>query len=238
MNNVSPPPPLSAGKPHPRWADGNFRDGDQSERWHSRAAKYSSPAKRGADSEGVEQETNGRVPSIKVEPHPDKNRSSPIYDFSPSPGPSYPDFQSGVPSPPLLSYDNDRRHSFESDRAHNGSTMMTAMSFHPQDHHHGSSPSYSNGSSGGYDANEFDDERIFAQRFAAASSPVPQFCACRSNPSTIHALIPLNHQLQNTANALRQYAHHTPDSHCLLYRRIVELNNLMQYVFPDLPLAS
>jgi len=105
--------------------------------------------------------------------------------------------------------------------------MMTAMSFHPQDHHHGSSPSYSNGSSGGYDANEFDDERIFAQRFAAASSPVPQFCACRSNPSTIHALIPLNHQLQNTANALRQCTHHTPDSHCLLYRRIVELNNLM-----------
>jgi hypothetical protein len=43
----------------------------------------------------------------------------------------------------------------------------------------------------------------------------------------VHALIPLNHQLQNATNALRQYGHHAPDSQCLLYRRIAELNDLM-----------
>jgi len=216
------------GKPHPRWADGKFRDGDQSERWHSRAAKYSPQAKRGGDSEGVDQDTNGRLPSIKVEPHREKTRS-PVYDFSPSPNSSMPyaDFQSGVPSPPILPYDNERRQSFGSDRPR-GSLMSyssSSMSFHHQ-HHPDSASSYSNGSSG-YDASDLDDDRVYAQRFAAASSPAPQFCACRTSPAMVHALIPLNHQLQNATNALRQYGHHSPDSQCLLYRRIVELNNLM-----------
>ena len=31
-------------------------------------------------------------------------------------------------------------------------------------------------------------------------------------------------------NSVRQYSQHPPNSQCLLYRRIVELNNLMQYV--------
>ena len=179
------------------------------------------------------------MPSIKIEPHPEANRSPP-YDFSPSPGSSIPysDFQSGVPSPPLLPYDTDRRPSFESDQNRNGGSTLSysssstapTMSFH---HHPDSASSYSNGSSG-YDPSEFGDD-VFAQRFAANSSPVPQFCACRTNPGIVHTLIPLNNELQNATSALRQYPSHTPDSHCLLFRRIAELNNLMQYVFPVFP---
>lgn len=216
------------GKPHPRWADGNFREGDQSERWHSRAAKYSPQNKRGT--EVVDQDPNGRLPpSIKTEPHTENNRS-PLYDFSPSPNSSMPfsDFQSGVPSPPILPYDNERRPSFESERPHvstmSYSSTSTAPTISYHQHTDSSSP-YSNGSSG-YQS-EFDDERVFAQRLAAASSPIPSFCGCRTNPAMAHSLISLNHQLQNTTNALRQYAHHSPDSPCLLYRRVAELNNLM-----------
>lgn len=224
---------LTTGKPHPRWADGNFRDGDQSERWHSRAAKYSPQTKRGAESEGIDQNTNGRLPSIKTEARTDNNRS-PIYDFSPSSTSSIPfsDYQSGVSSPPLLPYNTERRPSFDSDRSHNGSTMVyssssTAPTISYHQHPHSSSP-YSGSS--GYQS-EFDDDRVFSHGIAATPSPIPQFCACRTNPAMGHALISLNHQLQSTTNALRQYAQHSHESQCLLFRRIVELNNLMQCVF-------
>jgi hypothetical protein len=120
----------------------------------------------------------------------------------------------------MLPYDNERRQSFSS---------STNMSYHHHQHPDSSSP-YST-SSGGFEQSEFDDDRAFAQRFAAASSPVPQFCACRTNPAMVHALIPLNHQLQNATTALRQYPHHNHDTQCLLFRRIAELHNLMQYVF-------
>jgi hypothetical protein len=120
----------------------------------------------------------------------------------------------------MLPYDNQRRQSFSS-------STNPVISYH---HHPDSSSPYSTGSSG-FDHSEFDDDRAFAQRFAAASSPVPQFCACRSNHAIVHALIPLNHQLQNATTALRQYPHHNHDTQCLLYTRIAELNNLMQYVF-------
>lgn len=213
---------LTEGKPHPRWAEGNFRDGDQSERWHSRAAKYTQ-AKRSADTEGVDQDTNGRQTNGKLDLRMENNRS-PIYDFSS-------EFQSGVPSPPLLSYD-ERRHSFGSERPRGPTISFTtpsipSISYHQQGD---SSSSYSNDSSGGYNPSEFDDER-FAQRFAHVPSPAPQFCACRTSPAMVHALIPLNHQLQNATTALSSYSNHTHESHCLLYRRIAELNNLMQYVY-------
>jgi hypothetical protein len=219
------------GKPHPRWAEGNFRDGDQSERWHSRAQKYSPQVKRGPEPESVEDLTDHhdtQITSIKTEPRCD-NTHSHLYGFS-SPAPSsalrYNNFQSGVPSPPIFPYDNDRHTSYDSGSPRGGSTMAytssataPAISYHHQ--HPDSSSTYSN-SSGGYDQNDFDEDRAYSHRFAATS-----FCTCRTNPGAAHALISLTHQLQNATNSLRQYAQHTPDSPCLLYRRIAELNHLM-----------
>lgn len=224
---------ISTGKPHPRWAEGNFRDGDQSERWHSRAAKYSSQVKRGGtEAEPVDVDElpdhDARIPSIKVEPHSDNGRS-PLYGFG-SASPSslrYNNFQSGVPSPPILPYDNNRRGSYDASARSPMSYSSTSTAvYHQQQHqHHDNASSYSEGS-GGYDQSDFGED--YQQRYGPASPPIQSFCACRSNPGTAPALIALNRQLQNSTSVLRQYANHTPDSQCMLYRRITELNNLMQ----------
>jgi hypothetical protein len=49
------------GKPHPRWADSNFRDGDPNEKWHSRATKCMSAQKRGSQPQSPQQpQQNGQ----------------------------------------------------------------------------------------------------------------------------------------------------------------------------------
>ncbi|KAK0187701.1 hypothetical protein F5146DRAFT_1104630 [Armillaria mellea] len=65
------------GKPHPRWADSSFRDGDPNEKWHSRATKCAplSAAKR----------TRAASPSVKAEAPPDSTGGGTLYRFSPSP---------------------------------------------------------------------------------------------------------------------------------------------------------
>jgi len=218
------------GKPHPRWAEGNFRDGDQSERWHSRAQKYSPQAKRCAEPESVDDLPDAQIPSIKTEPRSENNHS-PLYGFaSPSPGSTmrYNNIQSGVPSPPIFPYD-DRRQSYDSGSPRGASAMSyptSAIAYHHQHHHPDSSSTYSN-SSGGYDQSEFEDDRAYSQRFTATSSPVQQYCPCRTNPGSSHVLMSLTHHLQSATNNLRQYPQHTLDSPCILYRRIAELNHLM-----------
>jgi hypothetical protein len=217
------------GKPHPRWAEGNFRDGDQSERWHSRAAKYSSQVKRaGTEAEPVDVDEftdhDGRIPSIKVE---DSGRS-PLYGFG-STSPSslrYNNFPSGVPSPPpILPFDNNRRGSYDASARSTISYSSSSTTLYHHNSHHDNASSYSGGS-GGYDQSDFGED--FQPRFEQPSPPIQSFCACRSNPGTAPTLIALNRQLQNSTSVLRQYANHTPDSQCMLYRRIAELNNLMQ----------
>ncbi|GAW02677.1 Heme-responsive zinc finger transcription factor HAP1 [Lentinula edodes] len=46
------------GKPHPRWADSNFRNGDPSEKWHSRATKTLPTPKRRAPSPELVEDQN------------------------------------------------------------------------------------------------------------------------------------------------------------------------------------
>lgn len=56
------------------------------------------------------------------------------------------------------------------------------------------------------------------------------FCTCLG----AHTYAALNHQLRGTINNLRQQPH-TPTSGCRLYKRIVELNELLEsvYFFPE-----
>ncbi|KAF7985960.1 hypothetical protein HWV62_43914 [Athelia sp. TMB] len=227
----------STRKPHPRWADGNFRDGDQSDRWHSRAAKSSPPIKRGDNDHGDHSHPD-RLPSIKTETHLDSSR---LYSFnlsSPASAVRYNAYQSGDPSPPLSAYEQDRRHQYETEiHRSSGSQAYPSPLGNPgsayQEHRHTSGSNYSGGS-GGYDQ-EYDDDHTYQQRH----SPTTQtYCNCRSNPGAVHSLAALTHQLQNTTSTLRQFAPHAPDSQCLLYKRITELNNLIQLASIVLRLAE
>jgi len=101
----------------------------------------------------------------------------------------------------------------------------------PYNNHHGPGPpQYGNGAgaggAGSYPMNSSDNDRIYGQ-YSPDTSHQQSFCPCRTNLSTSQSFIVLMEQLQNTINTLRQYSPHPSNTHCLIYRRIVELNNLM-----------
>jgi hypothetical protein len=248
-------PRFSKGKPHPRWAESNFRDGDPNEKWHSRATKSGPSVKRrGHSPEGPDDQVHendrggsGIVPllaPIKTETTSEVNHPN-LYRFSPSPAPSmrYHIFQADARSSPASSYDNEQQCQSYGGGPHS-SGGGSSISFH-------SSPSlppiqYSNntrnsarspfqnsaGSGGNYAFDRCEEDATYVEQYASdMSSRPPSFCPCRTSLATGHVFIALNQQLQNTVNSLRQYNQHPPNSQCVLYRRIVELHSLIQYVF-------
>ncbi|KAJ3926728.1 MAG: hypothetical protein NXY57DRAFT_1111121 [Lentinula lateritia] len=231
------------GKPHPRWADSNFRNGDPSEKWHSRATKTLPTPKRRAPSPELVEDQNpshshGRGPNglhstllspIKTE---SSAETAQLFRFSPSPAPSmrYHTFQSDVHPPvPASNYEGNLRSSYR------GST--TSGSYHtsvptpssPYRSHPGSGPSsYSDGGNS-YHLSGSDDGRSFVgDHYSGNSSPHPPFCPCRTSPALAHTYILLSQQLESTVHHIRQYSHHPPSSQCQLFRLITELNQVMQ----------
>ncbi|KAK0445714.1 hypothetical protein EV421DRAFT_2034236 [Armillaria borealis] len=178
------------GKPHPRWADSSFRDGDPNEKWHSRATKCAplSAAKR----------TRAPSPSVKAEAPPDTTGGGgTLYRFSPSPP---------APAP-------------------------ASMRYHQNEYAGGSY--HSSPGSGSYNGNGYEGGGGEYGRggggYAAADEAEHPYCSCRASPGASHAYMSLSHQLQSTLTALRQYSSHPANTPCLLYRRITELHNLMQF---------
>jgi len=224
------------GKPHPRWADANFRDGDPSERWHSRAAKNNMQLRRRGRSDDVLERTNqeprGLVSAagapVKIEPVADITQPH-LYRFTPSPPASYTAFHSdNSASPP---FERQNGHHYSNSLPSNGRSMPysspTSNQNMPYNHHHTDSSFQENGHV--YQMNSAEQDKVFGNHFAD-SSVSHSFCSCRTNPATGHTLISLSHQLQSTLNSLRQYAQHPENSQCQLFRRITELYSLMRYV--------
>ncbi|KAI3621233.1 hypothetical protein WG66_014542 [Moniliophthora roreri] len=245
------------GKPHPRWAENNFRDGDPNEKWHSRAAKCLPSAKRRATSPELVQDqtpthpTNGRsgvmatlLSPIKTETATDP--SSQLYRFSPSPAPSmrYHTFQADVRSSPTNSpYEGSgQRSPYRS--------PTSAGSYHSPAHP--TSSSYNNNSSGGtapassysdsgsngatYPLSGSDDGRPYSDHFSSRGSPpdTHAYCPCRSSPTVNNAYLTLSHHVQNTLHTVRQYNTHPANSRCALYRQILDLSSLLQSRMNDL----
>ncbi|KAF8887160.1 hypothetical protein BD779DRAFT_1441158 [Infundibulicybe gibba] len=217
------------GKPHPRWAESNFRDGDPNEKWHSRATKCVPLTKRrGQSPEGMDDHTahGGRVMSTLLSPiktEPTSDAPSHLYRFSPSPAPSmrYHTFQADVRG---SSFEGDHRQSYSAPANGTYHTPSTSpsLSYSGGNPGHGNSP-YSEGRN--YPLSS-DDHHAYENNFSAESSS-QGYCPCRTSPATGVAYISLSQQLQSSLNSLRQYSHHPPNSQCLLYRRILELHNLM-----------
>ncbi|KAG6813016.1 hypothetical protein H0H92_014754 [Tricholoma furcatifolium] len=210
------------GKPHPRWADSSFRDGDPNEKWHSRATKCSSMTKRRGSSPD---RPNGRVipPALSpIKTEPVNDTSSNLYRFSASPAPPsvryHNNFQTDVRS---SSYDNDHTYTSTNGNYH-PSDSPTA--YHGQQHNPSVPSSYSeNGSytlSGSDDGNSYHSSQ--GDQYTTS-----HICSCRTSPGTSIAYISLAQQLQTSLSSLRQYSPHPSNTTCILYRRIVELNNIM-----------
>ncbi|KAJ3785549.1 hypothetical protein GGU10DRAFT_268966 [Lentinula aff. detonsa] len=240
------------GKPHPRWADSNFRNGDPSEKWHSRATKTLPTSKRRAPSpELVEDQIISRsdvrgsnglhstllspLTPIKTE---SSSESSQLFRFSPSPAPSmrYHTFQTDVHAPATASaYEGSTRSSYRGPPPGGSyhTTVPTPSSPYSSAGHPGSGPSsYSDGGNT-YHLSGSDDGRSFAgDHYSRNSPPDPPFCSCRTNPALGHTYISLSQQLENTVHHIRQFSHHPPSSQCQLYRLITDLNQLMQGIDP------
>ncbi|KAF8956527.1 hypothetical protein BDZ97DRAFT_1907172 [Flammula alnicola] len=238
------------GKPHPRWAESGFRDGDPNEKWHSRATKCAPLQKRSGTGQQQAQSgltqpdellRNGRavhslLSPIKTEPATEANAH--LYRFSPSPAPSmrYHTFQADVRSDSSGSFDNDPRPAAYN-AANNGNGINYAAGANNNGHYSngngnpGSAAStYSDGGgSGNYQLSGSDDgNNTYSEHYSVnGSSPQTQYiCPCRTNPALGIAYITLSQTLQSSLNSLRQYSHHhPPNAQCTLFRRVVELNN-------------
>ncbi|KAJ7578153.1 hypothetical protein C8J56DRAFT_1112019 [Mycena floridula] len=229
------------GKPHPRWAETNFRDGDPNEKWHSRATKCVPIAKRRALSpELVENHTtsNGRgnaVLSTLLSPIKTEAPSEPapqLYRFSPSPAPSmrYHTFQTEVRGSPGSQFENEQRPSYpvpNSNGSYHPAPSATSGSYNNGP---GSAPSsYSDAGTNNYSLSGSDDGRSYSEHYSPSSPATALQCSCRTNAANGHAYSSLQQQLSSTMNSVRQYSHHPSGANCLLYRRMVELHNLLQY---------
>ncbi|XP_006462961.1 hypothetical protein AGABI2DRAFT_194007 [Agaricus bisporus var. bisporus H97] len=215
------------GKPHPRWAETNFRDGDPNEKWHSRATKCA-PIKRSPDDPGRNNRSSSGnstlVSPIKTEPISEP--SSSLYRFSPSPGPASNSVRYHQPFPadvrtsngggsPTSPYDEPQSRSF-----HVGSpTHAYPAGYHG---HNSSGATYSDGGGSSYGNGHAYGSGHHDHYHG--SPPQQNYCPCRSSPTLEVAYIALSQQLQNSLSSLRQYNH---ASQCPHYRKLIELNDLM-----------
>ena len=209
-----------SGKPHPRWAEPNFCEGDPSEKWHSRASKSGPSVKRpghspdGPDDHVIDDDRNGLV-SMR-----------------------YHVFQADVRSSPGSSYENEQHYSSGPPSSGGGSSISfhpsppaAAIQYNTSVRNSAHSPfQNSTTGGGGYAFDRYDDD-TYVEPYTSDISPRHSFCPCRTSLSTNHVYVALGQQLQNTVSSLRQYHQHPPHSSCLLYRRIIELTALLQYVF-------
>jgi hypothetical protein len=216
------------GKPHPKWAENNFRDGDPSEKWHSRAAKCTPLHKRNGQHTA---DTNGSrsVPTLltPIKTEPASESSTHLYRFTPSPAPSlhYNTFHADGRGSSSSSYESGHRQPYSV-------SSSPSVSYHGQmqaTHLNGDQTSNpappSQHENGGNYARNGEDGRPYEDQYA---SNTHGYCPCRNSPATAVAYLPLQQQLRSSLSSIRQYMPHASNTSCLTYRRIVELHNLLQ----------
>lgn len=217
----------TAGKPHPRWADSNFRDGDPNEKWHSRATKCVPLSKRGVGDDHPARNRGNMLSPIKTEPSTDSQDPS-LYRFSASPAPPVRyhtfDIRRTSSNGSFDAPDQQRQQQYNSPTSLN---MPYPTS--PTAHFNGTSgSSYPDNRNGSYAiGSNSDDGSNYSDQYSSNGSTPQNFCPCRNHPTTGVAFMNLQQQLQNSLTSLRQFPH-PPNTSCLVYRRVAELNDLLQ----------
>ncbi|KAF8624423.1 hypothetical protein AX15_005900 [Amanita polypyramis BW_CC] len=215
------------GKPHPKWAENNFRDGDPNEKWHSRAAKCVPPSKRNSHTVDGTNGTRGvstLLSPIKTEPATDSPTQ--LYRFTPSPAP-YHTFHADSRGSSSSSYENSHRHSY----AVNPSTSVQyqgQIQNAPLNDQTSSPVSHSQHENGGnYPlTRNHEDGRSYEDHQYANNGQC--YCPCRSSTGTAVAYISLQQQLRSCLSSIRQYMPHSSNTTCMMYRRVLDLHNLIQ----------
>ena len=260
-----PTPPITTntlpGKPHPRWAETSFRDGDPNEKWHSRATKCAPLPKRHVPPPGSDEHLRGGGPGgrallspIKTEPLTEANAH--LYRFSASPAPSmrYHTFQADVRS--------DSASSFEEGGAGArygpaGGSQGGGMPYSGPPPPNGASAnggggyanggggasgpapsSYSDGGGGGGGYPGSDDGHAYGEHYSAGggSPPLHYSCSCRAAPPLGGTYMNLAQAVSAAINVLRQFGpHHQGGAQCAVFRRVLELHSAPQYVPHPLP---
>ncbi|KAI0632286.1 hypothetical protein C8Q77DRAFT_1059973 [Trametes polyzona] len=202
------------GKPHPKWAEPNFCDGDVTEKWHSRSSRrlqYQKLPRDRHDDGGVGlQGSNGRMPpAIKTEADPPQHQQ--LYRFTPSPPTSAVDNASAQPYALYRTQDGQQHgHGVYSptDDSSCYSSPSSASVMTYSEARHGTS-SMANG------------DQYYQEQY------VQHPCSCVTNPAAGNALIGLTNQLQHTLSLLRQLPEHNARHSCVILRRVAELNEIM-----------
>jgi len=208
------------GKPHPRWADANFCDGDPNEKWHSRASKRPPGMRldlRRQRSTFDQGNASASHTPIKSEPGDLSNNFTP-YRFSPSP-------DSAQASPYQL---------FPPQTPGSASYHEHAMQYGTNGSGANSSGEGSAGSSyspylqppGAYHSDAGADPRYRSQHGSDSRAEV--YCPCHANPNASAGLIALSQQLHGAISIMRGLQEHGGHTQCALSRRIQELWDLLQ----------
>lgn len=217
---------LFAGKPHPKWAENSFRDADPNEKWHSRAAKCAPLSKRNGhtvDGANGSRGVSNLLSPIKTEPSSDSPTQ--LYRFTPSPAP-YHAFHADGRGSSASSYENGHRHSYAvtssapvqyHGQLQNGQLSdQTSSSVQPSPHENGSSYPITR---------NHEDGRPYDEHYTSNGHC---YCPCRNSAGTGVAYLSLQQQLRSSLSSIRQYIHHSSNTPCVIYRRVLELYNLIQ----------
>ncbi|KAI0086942.1 hypothetical protein BDY19DRAFT_995376 [Irpex rosettiformis] len=208
------------GKPHPRWAEPNFCDGDASEKWHSRSTRRSQlQFRQRASTLDSQQSTQPSSPTVvKTEQGPERSQQTQLYRMSPSPGPQIP--FDNLPQ----SYSHRDTH-----HGHENCSPTNDMHYSPSSSSTTSSLGFPPRQTSGVLALPSNDLYYHQPYIRSENGTADPSCSCLTNPAAGHPLISLTHQLQNTIELLRQLPEHaTRHNNCIILKRITQLNNLMQ----------
>lgn len=187
------------GKPHPKWADANFCDGDPNEKWHSRSSR------RGVASSAS--------PTTRNEHGSDGSHQ--LYRFSS--GNSSP-YDSGHVLTPTFSRGRHEQCSPTAEVCYTTSSSPSSTIGYGDQHHSGS---------GTVSPDEQYHHHAFNRGVPVPHPQMHVSCACLTNPAAGHPLIALTNQLRSALGMLRQLPEHDTQSHCALLKRIAELDDLL-----------
>ncbi|KAF8215066.1 hypothetical protein K438DRAFT_769944 [Mycena galopus ATCC 62051] len=221
------------GKPHPRWADSNFRDGDPNEKWHSRATKCA-PLPSLSSSLNSSSALGLSSPTLSGSPTNKRRLSSLSDPTHPSRPPALlPPIKTEMPpdaSSPILSGGS------STSNGGSGSPNLYRFSASPGPggRYFSATDPYGDDGGGGYyspSSGSNGSESLLNSGLGSAGSngvgSAP--CSCRASPGMAHAYISLSQSLQATLSAARTYTSHGQSGQaCVLYRRIAELASMMQ----------
>ncbi|KAK7022174.1 hypothetical protein R3P38DRAFT_1111120 [Favolaschia claudopus] len=245
------------GKPHPRWADSNFRDGDPNEKWHSRATKCAPPLLPGHNSHNSLPSPTTLSPTLSIPSSTLPTRRRPHSPNSARPPSLLPPIKTELPADGAL------------DHITADLDPLDALGHHTSNHNHnshmyrfspspgpGAPPSISSSSSRFFDpitntrggsfegatngASSFDADGAHYSPASSTSASIngrsnaSQHCPCRTSPGMAHAYISLQQNLQSTLSTARSYCISgytgggADQTSCVLYKRMVELARVMQ----------